>query len=111
MKIFKAFLIALGFLFLSGMIFIGGSSGIMERPWDLSHDALRFRAYDFFFVKHRVTTLSVIGVYGVLAVVVLWKEVRETVIEPRGINASLQRIELVLMLIVVLVLAVLAILE
>ena len=111
MKIFKAILIALGFLFFSAMIFIGGSSGIMERPWDLSHDALRFRAYDYFFVKHRVTTLSVIGVYGVVAVIFLWREVRQSVIEPRGINASLQRIELVLMLVAVLVLAVITLLE
>ena len=111
MKIFKAFLIALGFLFFSAMIFIGGSSGIMERPWELPHDALRFRAYDYFFVKHRVTTLSVIGVYGIVAVIVMWKEVRRSVIEPRGINASLQRIELALMLIVVIVLAALTLID
>ena len=111
MKIFKAILIALGFLFFSAMIFIGGSSGIMERPWELPRDALRFRAYDYFFVKHRTETLSVIGVYGVVAVIFLWREVRQSVIEPRGINASLQRIELVLMLVAVLVLAVITLLE
>jgi hypothetical protein len=74
MTLLRTALVTAGVAAAIGLIFIGGGSSWVPKPWDLPPDSARYLVYDYLLVKYRWVTMVVMVVYGITLAVTFKQE-------------------------------------